>query len=317
MDLALGLVLALFAAGVSIRYLLRFDPSAPAYALYGSPLATPAVRLSRDAVIQLDPSLNIMDVNPAAESLLGYRAAQLRGMPATFLLAGIARAQLQRWQQSRGSDPVPLMRDPSTAVPTDREASEKNWLATASMTLADDLTVINGFADILLASAADNIAELAQIRRAGERAVLTAQQLPVLGETAQLSCRSVDLNQLVPMLEPRLRVLVSPDVELALTLAAGSCTVRGHAQSLAIAIGAVVADADRAMGGRGQMRISAIQGGLRVETSAPRSALERSDRAGYIAAEAILKRQGGEVRLIDAPSGSAFQLSLNVDVDGR
>ncbi len=84
------------------------------------------------------------------------------------------------------------------------------------------LTVISGYTDLMLQGLAANDpmrAEMAEIRKAAERAALLTRQLLAFSRQQVLESRVLDLNQVVTEIAPMLHRLLGEDVRLTATLA--------------------------------------------------------------------------------------------------
>ena len=88
----------------------------------------------------------------------------------------------------------------------------------------NDLTVINGYCDLILSRLAPddpNRANLIDVRRAGERAETLTRHLLAFGRKQVLSPNPVSLNRIVSSIEPMLHRLVPEDIGIATVLAPG------------------------------------------------------------------------------------------------
>ena len=91
------------------------------------------------------------------------------------------------------------------------------------------LTVINGYSDIALLRVGENEPlhkQLAEIKRAGERAAGLTRQLLAFSRQQALAPRVVDLNELVQSMEAMLRPLIGEQIEVVTRLAAQRARVR-------------------------------------------------------------------------------------------
>lgn len=95
-------------------------------------------------------------------------------------------------------------------------------IETATWDLLHHLTTVNGYCDLLLQShdqsTAANRADLAEIRHAGERSLLTALSLQWLTGIRRPKSQPFSLNPLVLDLEPRLKAALPPSTTLHLQL---------------------------------------------------------------------------------------------------
>jgi hypothetical protein len=327
-DLGIGwLFCALVAAGLS-HHLLRHDPRLPAEILYGTPMIVPAVRHSREPILQLDRTFRLVEVNPAAERLLGYASHQIRGMPITFLLASMARAQAQQWNQGEPEPGAPgrdVHSTPGAVVDFKRgQASETavpqadvhSLTEQATASLSEHLMLINGYADLLLEgapSASPPRHDLEQIRHAGERASLLVQQLPFLVSEPACRLRPLDLSRFLRLLEPRLRLLLSPGIEARFRLD-GAASVRADPAQLALAVSSLVSEANRFLGNSGKLSLELNGEVITVEVTSPESGKRYESHRNDFAlrtASNILRQHEGLLETGIGESAIVFRVILS------
>jgi PAS domain S-box-containing protein len=141
------------------------------------------------------------------------------------------------------------------------------------------LTVINGYSQLLLAkvNAGDPLrASLAEIHKAGERAAGLTRQLLAFSRKQVLQPRVLDLNRVVEGMRPMLPRLVGEDVEVRITLNAGSGTVHADPHQLEQVIMNLAVNARDAMPHGGKLWIDTAI----VEWDASHARLHREARAG-------------------------------------
>ena len=111
------------------------------------------------------------------------------------------------------------------------------------------LTVILGYSDLLLEQLDEShvlYQEVAEIKRAGDRAATLTQQLLTFSRKQVLSLRPVDLNQVLGGLADMLRRLIGEDLELTMKLAADLALTRvdpGQIEQLVMNLAANARDA--------------------------------------------------------------------------
>ena len=113
----------------------------------------------------------------------------------------------------------------------------------------DLLTVILGYSNLLLDQLDENrllYQEVAEIKRAADRAVTLTQQLLTIGRRQAPSLRPVDLNPIIGAQADTLRQLIGDGIELTMKLATGLGTVRvepGHVGQMVMNLAANARDA--------------------------------------------------------------------------
>ena len=120
------------------------------------------------------------------------------------------------------------------------------------------LTVITGYSDLLLSQIGGKTAlgeEVAEIKRAAERAALLTQQLLAFSRRQVLQPRVIDLNEVVSHMERMLRRLIGEDVEFRIVLGEGLGSVKADPGQIEQVIVNLLVNARDAMPGGGELAI--------------------------------------------------------------
>jgi PAS domain S-box-containing protein len=120
------------------------------------------------------------------------------------------------------------------------------------------LTVINGFCDLLLAGGecSDSVqGYLAEVRKAGERAVELTRQLLAFSRKQIVSPRPLDLNQTVVDVEKMLQRVIGEDIELTTILDPELGTIRADPGQVTQVLMNLAVNARHAMPGGGHLLI--------------------------------------------------------------
>lgn len=232
----------------------------------------------------------------------------------------------------------------SEAAATNLEGA-KMLAGAAARSLHHDLTVINGYSDLLLESLpSDNpvSTDLRAIRRAGERANVLAGQLQAFSDSKPDRWESFDINNWLAEMRPRIEALVPPGVELLYSLGPAAGVVRGDPDRLEQAIKSLVLNATDAMPAGGELSIeSAVvepspgefwtsitvrDNGRGIDNASLRHLFDaktsgigpRNTGIGLPAVSAILEEHRGHVEVESAPGkGSSFHLMVPKPVAAR
>ena len=185
------------------------------------------------------------------------------------------------------------------------------WVGQAMEELAHELTLINGYTDLLLAGDLDVTSEeFHRIRCAGERSSLLVQQFPFLHGNPRIARRMFDLDILVDLIQPRLRTLISPEGEFALSLHSQGIQVEGDPAVLTLVIASLVAVADRVSAGRGRVRLATGDQSLTVETTLPAGGARYTTSPSFQAVGSIVGLLGGTLAVEKNPGQISFRVSL-------
>ena len=313
LELICSTIAGLLATGFSSRSVFRHALGAPGANVIAEDewrYVGPVVTLGPNDVVEV----STQEKGPGWDTLLQNSTATAR-----------SANERRRAEQAAVSSDIGSMapadrsaRDTRQPLPANTECSQ--WVGHAMECLAHDLTLINGYTDLLIADSPGQMAgELKQIRRAGERSALMVQQFRFVEGSLGVATSSLDLNALVDLIRPRLRSLLSPDVELAMSLHSDGIRVQGDPGSLAIAIGSLVAEADRVNAGPRQIRLATGDNTLTVETASGSStaspASSPASSPGFKAADSIVRLLGGTLAVVELPGQLLFRLSLPASLD--
>ncbi len=128
----------------------------------------------------------------------------------------------------------------------------------AARSLHHDLTVINGYSDLLLESLpGDNPVrpDVQAIRRAGERANVLAGQLQAFSDSKPERWESFEINNWLEEMRPRVEALIPPGVQLRYSLNPAAGVARGDPDRLEQAIKSLVLNATDAMPSGGELSV--------------------------------------------------------------
>jgi signal transduction histidine kinase len=124
--------------------------------------------------------------------------------------------------------------------------------------LRHDLTVINGYADFLLDSIAEDDpirGDLHVIRRMGERINVLAGQLQAYSDPSPGTREPIDVNAWIESLRERLEVLLEPGISIAYNLSPSAGVVHGTPDHLERAVQSLIARAVTSMPAGGKIVI--------------------------------------------------------------
>jgi signal transduction histidine kinase len=231
--LVCGLLLYLF---LDIRYkeleaaeALAAAAAAPPWAVGAAPKARPA-----DMVINLDDT---MVVRSSAETLSEPPKGE-----------GIRMPEAKPAKDKPAAQPAP-------GVSID---AARLLAGAAARSFHHDLTVINGYSDLLLDSlpGEDPIrSDLIAIRRAGERANVLAGQLHVFANSKPERWEQIDVNRWLESVRSRFEALLPADIQIHYDLGPAAGVVRGDPDQLEQALKSLILNASDAMPGGGTVRV--------------------------------------------------------------
>ncbi len=234
---------------------------------------------------------------------------------------------------------MPARDKPALAAPPVGNTDAARQLAeAAARSFHHDLTVVNGYSDLLLDSLAgdDPIrSDLVAIRRAGERANVLAGQLQVFANSKPERWEQIDVNPWLESVRPRLEALLPEEIQLQCEFGPSAGTVSGDPSQLEQALKSLLLNASDAMPGGGAIRVrtavseppkgepwtvvtvSDTGRGMdavtlrRLLDSQAGAALTRNSGIGLPSVAAILEQHNGHVEVESQPGrGASFQLLL-------
>jgi PAS domain S-box-containing protein len=130
------------------------------------------------------------------------------------------------------------------------------------------LTVVNGYSELVLARLAPSDPlrpNLAEIRRAGERAASLTQQLLAFSRRQVLQSRVINLNELVTEFEHRLQLLVGENIAVAAALDPGLGMVQADPGQISQVLLNLAVNARDAMPNGGRLTISTANADVSAE----------------------------------------------------
>lgn len=217
--------------------------------------------------------------------------------------------------------------------------------AAAARSLHHDLTVINGYSDLLLESLPGDTparTDVQAIRRAGERANVLAGQLQAFSDAKPDRWESFEINGWLEQMRPRLEALIPPGVKLEYHSSPAAGVVRGDPDRLEQAVKSLVLNATDAMPSGGEVAIetgvaepsagefwstiTVRDTGRGIDSAALRHLFDartsgigpRNTGIGLPAVAAILEEHRGHVEVESVPGkGSSFHLLIPKPVAAR
>ncbi len=238
---------------------------------------------------------------------------------------------------------VSLGRDVSAEVALEqqfRQAQKMEAVGRLAGGIAHDfnnlLTVINGYGDLLAARLGREhplAKDVAEIKRAGERAGSLTRQLLAFSRRQVLQPKVIDLNRLIADMENMLRRLIGEDIELVVSAAADLGKIMADPGQVEQVILNLAVNARDAMPGGGRIVLTTtnidLDSGQYVSFSIADTGQGMSDETlahifepffttkemgkgtglGLSTVYGIVKQSGGDIRVSSAPGrGSTFQV---------
>lgn len=234
------------------------------------------------------------------------------------------------------SKPAPVA-TMAAAEPAHGTDAARQIAASAARSFQHDLTVINGYSDLLLDSIAEEDPirlDLKAIRRAGERANVLAGQLQIYGNTKPDRWEQVDVNKWLESARTRFEALLPGEVKLGYDLSPHAGIVRGDPDHLEQAVKSLILNATNAMPSGGGLTlktgfhepskgefwtsITVTDTGLGIDAPRQRKILlpapsenQVEPGLGLPVVTSILEQHQGHVELESQPGqGSSFHLLI-------
>jgi two-component system cell cycle sensor histidine kinase/response regulator CckA len=247
-----------------------------------------------DAMLILDDDRRVVEANPAACSLFGLTADDMRAQSLDTLMSGDEEAVTSAWHELLALGEAKREHRVAHAAGTRtvecsyrarvhahrhlciaRDITERRLLeerlahsekiesvGRLAGGIAHDfnnlLTAILGYTELLLGSRAPgdpDRADLEEIQRAGQRAATLTQQLLAFGRRQTLRPKDVDLNEVVAGLQGMLGRLIREDITLTCALTQTPAIVHVDATQIEQALVNLVLNARDALPAGGEIRI--------------------------------------------------------------
>ncbi len=312
---------------LSFWMLALIDSDATARRGRGCELQEPGVQDCPDSILQLDKSLRVVALNPAAERRFGYSLAAANGMPITFLLPKTPLTTAKTTGAALTRTTSEDKHEAKSFVDDKTQISAHLLAARTGTPLSHLVQPLLGYTELAIESLEPGHpvrGDLAEIGRASSRVVLLARSLEMFGGgggNAQIG--PVELNAFLDALAGDLRFVLQADTLLRFEKAETPVVAMLDPALTRLSVMLTACNAEEAMAPGSTVAISVTpNGGLQVADSGaglarevriamfrPLTSTKHAERGvgrGLYAARAAMRLQQGDLTLTQSDEAGSI-----------